>query len=155
MCRFAIKRLQRGRVVGAVEVEYNADLQVGWMPITWKVVRFLPDGGLNDSVTANVAEYRVNAPSSGELFELQYPPGTWVRNHVTNETYIIREGGWKRPVLRGEFDGTNYEQLLNSDPPGMPSRRWLSIILVAATILLIVVVLRACYRRGAAMVETT
>jgi hypothetical protein len=58
------------------------------------------------------------------LFDIQPTEATWVSNYVTDESYIIKDDGEKRPVAAGEFDGSNFEELRRSDPPPQPSRTW-------------------------------
>jgi len=35
---------------------------------------------------------------------------------VKSENYILRANGEKRPVLPGEYNGKNYQELLESEP---------------------------------------
>ncbi len=87
-----------------------------FLPAGWETTRFLENGDVSATVEAVVSKRSINPPFGPEVFSVEYPPGTWVRNYKTNERYILREAGDKRPVLKGEYDGTNYTALLNSEP---------------------------------------
>ena len=80
-------------------------------------------------------------------FELRLPPGTWVNDYVKKEKYILRDGGVRRPIVHGEFNGSNYRQLLEHDPPGQ--RRFWLLVAVNLAICLVLIFAVAFYRRGA------
>ncbi len=52
---------------------------------------------------------------SGEIKLKRRSGGTWVHDADTKEEYLLRANG-KRPVLPGEFNGRNYDELLRSEP---------------------------------------
>jgi hypothetical protein len=55
------------------------------------------------------------------LLPCRWPIGTWSQNYTTKESCILLEGGKKRPIKPGEFNGKNYDELLHSEPR-QPSR---------------------------------
>jgi hypothetical protein len=69
-----------------------------------------------DSVAATVTSLRINEPIAEKEFDIEIPDGTWVNDTVAKETYLLREKGNKRPILKDEYDGTNYQQLLTTEP---------------------------------------
>ena len=100
-----------------VEIQYSQDKKSGWIPVSWRLMLFDSNGSLVCGISTKVTESQVNQPLPETTFQVALPPGTWVHDYAKKETYILREGGKRRPVLPGEFDGTNYEQLLHSEPP--------------------------------------
>ncbi|GEM_PF-5191332 len=108
-----------------IEIDYELDKEHGWMPIKWKNVALNPAGDILDSVTAIVSNYRINRMVPDKEFRVEFPAGTWVQNYITEERYIVREGGAKRRVAKGEYDGTNYQTILRTEPPGTWSRWWI------------------------------
>lgn len=138
---------RRGAVFQSLEMNYQKDDQGGWSPSGWKYTRLCPSGEISESLTATVTSARINSHIPDETFEIQYPDGTWVKNYDTHERYILRGKGDRRPVLDGEFDGTNYQQLLHSDPPGGGRGRWFWTLLAANITLLIAIVAVGFYYR--------
>jgi hypothetical protein len=115
---------QRGKVVFSVDIEYSPDTDVGWVPTAWNNSLFTPDGRqLAESLTVKVKKYEINHGLVGDPFRLVLSPGTWVSNNVTGERYILRDGSVRRPVQKGEFTGSNFQELLHTDPPGGGSYR--------------------------------
>jgi hypothetical protein len=101
----------------AVEIDYANDKRHGWVPKSWKVVHTSPSGEITDSMLATVSHYIINGDFAEDEFDILFPEGTWVNNYVTGEEHIVREGGRKRRIREGEYDGKNYEALRQSDPP--------------------------------------
>jgi hypothetical protein len=120
--------VRRGILIQTVDVRYVHDPNYGWLPASWTNALFSGFDQIEDSMTVKVTEYHVNTDLPDDFFEIDLTPGTWVRNYITDERYLVLEGGKRRPIELGEFDGTNYEQLLHSDPPG--KRRFWAIVIV-------------------------
>jgi len=115
-------RSNRGVAVRQVDIHYSEDKEWGWIPTAWTIMLLNPkDGKLTGSTVGKVTDYKINPPLPEGTFEITFPPGTWVRDLVKNENYILREGAARRPVLAGEWDGRNYEQIRDSEPPGLSS----------------------------------
>jgi hypothetical protein len=106
---------QRDTVHRVLDLEYQSDEVHGWVVKSWNSTWTEPEGYLS-SVSAKVLEYSINSKIDDSEFEPEFPPGTWVQNLSTDETYILRSNGQRRPVLKGEFNGTNYNELLESEP---------------------------------------
>jgi hypothetical protein len=94
-----------------------------------------------------VTECRVGEPLPDDLFDIPLSEGTWVSNYITDETYIVQKGGVRRDVRPGEFTGTNFEELLHSQPEGRNRRRLLIAIATIVT-LGIVTLIFLYYRRS-------
>jgi hypothetical protein len=86
------------------------------VPTAWTTGLFGRADSIAQGWQTTSVKYKLNETIPDSTFQLSYPPGTWVRDYITNETYILLEGGKKRPILPGEFDGKNYEELLHSKP---------------------------------------
>ncbi len=127
---------RRGRVSTQVDISYSEDADYGWVPTSWNVASLSPQGAVQSTWSATVTEYKLNTPIADSTFQIEYPVGTWVRNTVTDETYIVREEGDKRPIMRGEFTGDNYEELLHSDPPSHGLTAVRAILIVASVLCL-------------------
>jgi hypothetical protein len=110
-------------VMFQVEIHYAQDKESSWIPSSWRIEHFSGIGNVVASTTARVAAYKINSPIPEAAFQLPFLPGTWVNDRIKNESYILREGGKHRPVLPGEFNGKNYEQIRDSEPPVRPSPR--------------------------------
>jgi len=137
-------RHEAGMTREQIEISYCRDQVYGWVPTAWNVAHLDDRGAVRISWSGNVTEYALNQPVPDEVFEIALPPGTWVRNYITGECYILREGGEKRPILPGEYTGDNYEELLRSDPmSGEGKLRWfLGAVVVAVGALAAWAVLR-------------
>lgn len=130
-----------GTIREQIEISYSPDEQYGWVPVSWNVAHLDEEGGVRISWSGTVTEHSLNQPIADSVFRITYPPGTWVRNYITDERYILREGDDKRPILPGEYDGENYEELLHSDPVSpSASNRWPLVV----TTVICLVALVAC-----------
>jgi hypothetical protein len=127
----------RGTTTVSIEIKYSSDPQYGWVPTSWNYAYLLPKGEVRESISCKVTHYEINKPISDDTFDIQFPPGTWVTDTINNETYIVREGGKRRPVVSGEFNGKNYEQLLHSNPP---FRGWWTILVIANVAILAAII---------------
>jgi hypothetical protein len=139
---------EKGVTSTSLEIACVADPQHSWVPTAWKYADFSPNGELLRSIDAKVERYSINQPVPEDAFTIEYPVGTFVSNFSTNEHYIVKEGGGRRPVRKGEFDGSNYEKLRNSEPPAPPIRsRPRSLLLVNVALLLAVLAVALLYWR--------
>jgi hypothetical protein len=107
---------RNGHTDTQVEVSYVKDASLGWVPNAWTIRWLNEQGGTNESWSATKVTYEINTPIPDSTFDVSYPVGTWVNNCVTDERYLLLENGKKRPILPGEFNGENYEDLLHSEP---------------------------------------
>jgi hypothetical protein len=134
----------RGVTTMSIDIKYSHDPKHGWVPTSWNYAKLSPKGETLTSISCKAVRYKLNEDIPNDTFEIQYPPGTWVQDWTKNDTYIIREGKGPRPVLAGEFDGSNYEQLLGSEPP---SRGWVTVLVIANVGILIAIIVVAVYYR--------
>jgi hypothetical protein len=139
--------VRRGKRIRSIEIRYAADAEQRWVPVGWTNARFDGLGQLMESVTVTVAEYHLNTPIPEGTFDIQYPPGTWVHNYITDKEYIIRDGNKDRPIQPGEFDGKNYDQLLHSELPGQTSRNWWFFTILGVNLALLIGIFFSVYYR--------
>lgn len=106
-----------------IDISYSKDAKYGWVPTAWTTGFF--DGAEKiESWQTTTVKHKLNETIPDSSFQLSYPVGTWVHDYTTKETYILLKDDKKRPILRGEFNGKNYEELLHSKPasPRVPLR---------------------------------
>ena len=96
------------------EVAYQHDDDAGWVPHTWTMKTQY------ESETATVTQFAVNKPIADSDFELQLPNGALVEDNSTGTgevaLSIIYADGKQRPLKPGEFNGRNFQDLLESEP---------------------------------------
>jgi hypothetical protein len=121
--------IRRANIARSIDIKYITDSQHGWVPKSWKQVELGADGIIQDSVTVDISAYKISDEISDETFEVSYPPGTWVRDYIRDESYILREDGSRRMVLKSE-DGKDYEDLVRPNPPNLTLRHsyWIAVV---------------------------
>ena len=125
----------RGVLATEIQVSYLKDEQHGWVPKSWNISWLEDTGRVRQSWSGTVDSWSLNEPVPDSVFTDTRVVGTWVHDYEKDENYILQEGGKRRPILPGEYDGTNYEYLANSDPPTLERNRWGMIILVNAAVI--------------------
>lgn len=135
-----------GKLDRFIEVDYSFDQRHGWLPKAWKNVDLAPSGELVSSMSLTVTKCTINERIPDEDLKQEYPPGTWVSNYISNERYLVREGGHKRPIRPGEFDGTNYDTLLRTEPGGSSEPTWKPMLIWVAVATLLASTVLIVYR---------
>jgi RNA polymerase sigma factor (sigma-70 family) len=102
-----------------VRIAYTKDADLGWVPQSWTTSLLDKQGDTEMSEAAQVTKYSINSEVAETEFTLKLPLGTWVTDSDTKEVYLLRANG-KRPILPGEFNGHNYEELLRTEPTKRP-----------------------------------
>lgn len=136
-----------GKVGLKLDIQYTNDPDSGWIPASWECLASNPNGSLQEAFAATVTTYKINGPISPDEFQIDFPPGTRVRDQRPNATvpeYIVRKDGSKRS-LPSEDIGASYEQLVSSEPGQAHAypvsvagrHRWLTPTLVALAVLTI------------------
>jgi hypothetical protein len=104
-----------------IAIQYSEDKEAGWIPVAWKTeISSRTDTEMLFVQSARVTEWQVNRPIPESTFQLAFPPGTFVFVQPMKEEYILRADGTRRLILPGEFNGKNYEELRDSEPPARP-----------------------------------
>ena len=106
----------RGVVRQAFDFKYSQDARHGWVPSAWSIVRQDRTGKPAETRNLRVESYRIDAGTDDNNFGIEFDPGTWVNDLTTGETYILRKGGARRMIRRGEYNGHNYKELLEQAP---------------------------------------
>ncbi len=133
--------LFKGKPYFTLETTYRDDGQGRWAPASWTLVELNASGEVRWSETMTVRKLRINEPIPDETFKFEYPPGTYVKDYVTNERFVVKPSGERRVHAEGE--SYDYEHLLNTDPP----RRWLRWLLGALAFgVVILLAVAAAYR---------
>src|SRR5205823_285446 len=66
------------RVATQLDVQYRRDPTAGWVPAAWVSKGLRQDGEVSWTVTEEVLSLSVNTPQAPGLFDLTFPPGTYV-----------------------------------------------------------------------------
>ena len=106
---------QDGSVIDRMTISHRHDPVDGWIPQAWTMEVFQKNGQLETSDATTVIEHSINKSASDSDFDLDMSGGAYVRDSK-NGQYILRPDGTKRPILKGEFNGHNFEELMNSEP---------------------------------------
>jgi hypothetical protein len=110
------RRIVRGVVRQAIDFEYAYDARHGWVLSAWTDVYEDRTGNPAESRNIRVKSCKINSPIDDTTFGVEFEPGTWVNDLAADRTYILREGGARRIVRPGEYNGHNYKELLERAP---------------------------------------
>jgi hypothetical protein len=106
----------RGVIQQKVDVRFELGELGMWIPTQWETIINLPDGNLRNSVETRLVKYELNSKIEKNEFELEFPPGTRVRDGIQMLDYIIRpDGSGKREIPRADI-GATYEKMLSTEP---------------------------------------
>jgi hypothetical protein len=117
LVRFTTERA--GKLGHQVDIEYAMDDSNGYIPNKWSIMVLNASGGLSFTEEAKLTTYEINPEIKSDLFDLDFPIGSWVTNNREEgkdgkpTEYIIRPNGEKRIILPQER-GASYEELLGS-----------------------------------------
>jgi hypothetical protein len=134
-----------------VEIQYGEHSQHGWAPVSWTITAKNSKGDVVVSDADSVRACHINQVFHKAEFALALPDGTLVTDSIAKETYLTLPHGERRLVLKGEFNGHNYEQLLHSNtgsllPNRMRRMNLPTIALVSIGLLALVVVTRRFWK---------
>jgi hypothetical protein len=110
------RRIVRGVARQAIDIEYAYDARHGWVLSAWTDVSEDRTGNPAETRNVRVKSCKINSVIDDTTFGVEFEPGTWVNDLTTDKTYILREGGARRIVRPGEYDGHNYKELLERAP---------------------------------------
>jgi len=141
--------VRNGKTIRFIEMEYSLSKDHGWVPSAWKNSWFTPKGDLKDAMRATVTKCEINQTIPDDAFRIVYPTGTMVSDYVADQRYILRDGGAKRLIRDGEYDGTNYETLRDTNAPGSLNV-WIMVLIGLASAIVIVALVVSWRRSRAA-----
>jgi hypothetical protein len=81
-------------------------------PSTWKVT--LHGGDMPRSTFAGtVTSLTENQPIEESVFTLTAPPNSWATDSSKKGDYLVGSDGSKRPINSGEYNGRNFQEMLD------------------------------------------
>jgi uncharacterized protein (TIGR03067 family) len=101
-----------------VTVTYQNDAVHGWVPSGWKTMWHNSEtGAIYNVEEAKVIKDSFNIAITSELFDLPFPPGTFVQDNLRREVWVALPGGRKRVLTEAERKANlSYDELLESEP---------------------------------------
>ncbi len=104
-----------GKLNVAFAIQTRQDDRFGWVLESWAISSFT-DAHLTKSVTCRLDELVLGEPVPAETFDIDYSPGTFVRDDSGNmpRDLLTREGKEPREILPGER-GAAYARLVESE----------------------------------------
>jgi hypothetical protein len=96
------------------DISYAHDENCGWVPQSW-TIKYRGPVGLLVSETAKVLSFSVNKQIADSEFDLDLREGAYVNDYSKKEQYILRPDGTRRSLAPGEFNGKNYQELLQGE----------------------------------------
>ncbi len=101
-------------------VSYQNDALDGWVPSAWRTEWRNPDtSAIHDVKVAKVVKYAFNQEIPSDLFDLPFPPGTFVRDNTQGNAsvyWVAMPGGGKHVLSEAERKASvSYEELLNKE----------------------------------------
>ncbi len=125
-----------------IDLSYAQDEEARWRPIGWRSLMLTAGGAIQADFEATVTEYAIGFKPNPDMFELDFPSGTWVNDQVRGVEYLVRPDGSQRLITQGELRmGATYSELLHSETglaKTTPPPAWREWILWAASIALVV-----------------
>lgn len=104
----------RGSLRSRYEISYKRDERSRqWVPVRWTITSFGRDGTIGQTKTSEVTRYEIGAEIPADEFQVEFSVGTYVRDSVRDEVYIVLEGDVVRMVTEAEQRaGLTYDELM-------------------------------------------
>jgi hypothetical protein len=131
-----IRTLRQGRVIRQVNVQFQKDNHVGWLPAEWVRTQFDSSGRVLQTSTGVVTGIRINESVPNQAFEVLFPEGCLVHDRRSGKDYRVLPNGMLKQV--SPF-GEDLDSVIPQ--PGMPwytRNKWL---LVGAGVSLVALVM--------------
>jgi len=126
-----------GRILIGFEYTLDRAKPAGFPIRSWKQTTFDAKGKVESEIDAVITRFTPEPSFADNQFQIVFPSGTWVSDQTRNEKYLVKPDGSQRPIRAGEFTGTNYQELLTTDPPRPPSRLRFVLGLTAGILVLV------------------
>jgi hypothetical protein len=88
----------KGRLDKQFDVRYCHYDGYGWVPTSWTRNLFSTGGTILMTTTVEVLDLRLNDPQPADLFERQFPAGTYAVDRTTAKRYHVQPDGSMREV---------------------------------------------------------
>ena len=117
-----IESKRDGNLMSEIDINYRQDKNKNWVPENWKISLYsLPndihtESRLFVSTKAQVMECIENPKLSERDFDFVLPGNTWVSDHRSDESYLLRPDGSKRYITEEESTpDVTYERLVATE----------------------------------------
>jgi hypothetical protein len=156
-----VSKFTDGNPVFQIDLSYIVEPMAGYVPTGWTITVFrsVSDaaqvGRVFREYTATVTKCLLNEAIDVNTFTFDFPVGTIVRDYRTDNEYIVRPGGRKRPITLDERRAElTYEQLLATEPslPSLRGRRSGAIVWTVLGLLVVACIGLRCLRYRRAIV---
>jgi len=107
---------QEGTLRHRIDVNYRVSEANEFVPASWVRTHWAPQGACYLVADSSITSWTINAALPASTFDLEFRPGTYVRDRRTHQAYIQLPDGKRRLILPSE-SGATYEQLLTTDTP--------------------------------------
>lgn len=124
--------------------QYRQDSAGLWLPTGWEMISLNTNDSVRESIVSRVDEFSVNCPTSGDEFDMQPEPGSFFRDAVANEFFVVSDSGHTK-LLRPDQLSLSYEEL-TVQSRGVPVL-WLTVAICAIAVATAVMISRVI-RRG-------
>jgi hypothetical protein len=151
--RRLIERTESG---GTNEIEINYKLDGNeWAPLGWTLTMMTSNGRIATSETAMVKLFTVAPEFADRDFVFDVPAETYVRDlrgadqSGGGRDFTIKADGAERTILKGEFNGRNFDDVLTSEAGDLlpPPRSRLGLWMIVGNIVIVLVLLPVFYFR--------
>jgi hypothetical protein len=142
---YVVRRVSRQRPGGPLDqmdIRYRRDDVAGWVPVSWSRAQSLPDGTVLRTAKVDVLEMRLNNSPAAELFDIQFPIGTHVRDQRDRKNYRVQPDGSLREISPGGTD-----LAVPDIPPAAPQVGWTEWLLGGVGVVVWAVILAYVWRR--------
>jgi hypothetical protein len=92
--------IRRGLTLFQIDISFQKDDKVGWVPAAWTYVNFGRDGNVTMGTEITISECSFNEAIAWDVFQIAYPSNTRVTDHVTGTRYIVSTNGTRQVLGR-------------------------------------------------------
>ncbi|QDV48513.1 hypothetical protein [Gimesia fumaroli] len=148
--------LRDDKIMEQIDIQYQKNSSGKWIPEQWTVIlksHFEDFPGRPQTiqyVSCHLPEIAINAPVSPDLFQINYPPGTYLFDEPQHKSSVILAENQSRPLKFHEIAQLDLMQKYPSPHDSKNQNRPpISIIAILATTFVIVLIFRKRFSRRA------
>lgn len=133
----------RGVIESQIDIRYRQDERGEWLPEGWEILSLVNPSQIESQTRAEVTQAEYNLPIDPAQFDLRFPVKTRVSDERTRTSFLVREDGSHRPILRSEW-GIKTADLYATEPGELTGeqssawRRWSTYVLIGLACLSLV-----------------